>query len=137
MEVALLFMHTYIAFSLQKVSSLTSFSEPTAASDQGGGTCLCPQLPGVFSVGMNLKPGFQCSLRTSKAIRKLPVEFNLFLHNVCRKSVLHFLITFEFLEVRCFICIIKEHRLGKRELSFLRSGENVTDFRRFLGESHH
>ena len=50
-------MHTQVAFSLQKVSSLTSFSEPTAASDQGGGACLCPLLPGVFSVGINLKPG--------------------------------------------------------------------------------
>lgn len=56
---------------------------------------------------------------------------------MCRKSVLYILITFEFLEVRCFICIIKEHRQGKRELSFFRSGGTVTDFGSFLGESHH
>lgn len=137
MEVALLFMHTHIAFSLEKVRS---FSERTAASDHWSNTCLCLLLPSLFSVSLNLKPWFQClslSLHTSKAIRKPNMEFNLFLHNVCRKSVLYILITFEFLEVTCFICIIKEHRQGKRELSFFRSGGTVTDFGSFLGESHH
>ena len=45
-EVALLFMHTHIAFSLEKVRS---FSEPIAGSDQGGNACLCLLLPVLVS----------------------------------------------------------------------------------------